>query len=283
MTASSPLTLHQALDMLSGHPLPILAGGTDFYPMLQNAPPPPDVVDISQIAELKGIAKQGQAWRIGAATTWSELIATDLPPAFDALKIAGREVGSVQIQNRATIAGNLCNASPAADGVPPLLALDAGIELASASGIRVLPLEDFITGNRTTERRPDELVSAILVPDAAETAQSHFVKLGARRYLVISIAMIALVVRMDNANRIADIRIAVGACSAVARRLRDLENDLTGLDTTTADAAAIVSASHLSPLSPIDDLRANAAYRLSAVEETLRRMITEATRPRRAA
>ena len=99
-----------------------------------------------------------------AATTWSEIAAANLPPAFDALRQAAREVGSIQIQNRGTIAGNLCNASPAADGVPPLLALDAAVELASANGTRQLPLSEFITGYRRTARQPDEILSAVIVP-----------------------------------------------------------------------------------------------------------------------
>ena len=123
-------TLDEALGRLADTDLPVLAGGTDFYPMLLDGPPPENVLDVSAIADLKGVAQIGSTWRIGAGTTWSELIRAELPSAFDALKAAGREVGSVQIQNRATVAGNLCNASPAADGVPPLLALNACVELA---------------------------------------------------------------------------------------------------------------------------------------------------------
>ena len=99
---------------------------------------------------------------IGARTTWTDLVRHPLPPAFDALKQAAREVGSVQIQNVASVAGNLCNASPAADGVPPLLALDAEVELRSARRARAcLPLGDFILGNRRTALQAGELVTAI--------------------------------------------------------------------------------------------------------------------------
>ena len=105
--------------------------------------------------------------RIGACTTWSAIRDAALPPAFDALRAAAAEVGGGQIQNAGTIGGNLCNASPAADGVPPLLALDAEVELASAAGTRRLPLAAFLRGPRRTDRRPGEMLTAVLIPAAA--------------------------------------------------------------------------------------------------------------------
>src|SRR6202035_3905975 len=125
--------------------------------------------------------------RIGGLTTWTEIVRTPMPRCFDALKSAAREIGGIQIQNRGTVAGNLCNASPAADSVPPLLALDAEVELVSAAGPRRMPLAEFIVGNRKTARQPNEILSQILVPRTVENAASTFLKLGARRYLVISI------------------------------------------------------------------------------------------------
>src|SRR4029077_16016992 len=104
--------------------------------------------DISALGELRGVSTEANYIRVGGLTTWSDIIRTPLPRCFDALKSAAREVGSVQIQNRGTVAGNLCNASPAADGVPPLLALDAEVELVSKVGVRRMPLADFIVGNR---------------------------------------------------------------------------------------------------------------------------------------
>ena len=151
--------------------------------------------------------------RIGATTTWSDIASADLPPAFDALKAAARDVGAVQIQNRGTIAGNVCNASPAADGVPPLLILDAEVELASRRGTRRLALDAFISGARSTLLAPDEVMTAVVTPLPAPTMRSAFFKLGARRYLVISIVIVA--VALDVVEGIVrDARIAVGACSA---------------------------------------------------------------------
>ena len=108
----------------------MLAGGTDFYPARVGRAIDEDVLDIGGIDVLRGITAGPAGWRLGATTTWSELLEADLPPLFDGLKQAAREVGGRQIQNAGTFAGNLCNASPAADGVPALLALDAEVELA---------------------------------------------------------------------------------------------------------------------------------------------------------
>src|SRR3546814_5531922 len=104
---------------------------------------------------------------------------------------------------------NLCNASPAADGVPPLLALEAEVELASRDGLRRLALDAFILGNRKTARRPDELVTAIIVPKPSGRARSRFLKLGARKYLVISIVMVATLLDLDDDGRVAKARVAV--------------------------------------------------------------------------
>src|SRR5258707_2642457 len=178
-----PRHLEEALAALA-RPHAVLAGGTDFFPARVGQAIDEDVLDIGGIAALRGIMVDDSGWRLGATTTWSELIEADLPPLFDGLKQAAREIGGRQIQNAGTLAGNLCNASPAADGIPCLLALDAEIELVSAAGARRLALREFILGNRRTARRPTELLTAILVPRPAAPARSTFVKLGARRYLV---------------------------------------------------------------------------------------------------
>lgn len=250
----------------------ILAGGTDFYPALGERLPQGDVVDITSLREIHGISPEPEWIRIGGLTTWTEVIRTPLPRCFDALKAAAREVGSVQIQNRGTVAGNLCNASPAADGVPPLLALDAEVELASATGMRRMPLEQFITGNRKTSRAQHEILAAVLIPRRIENARSSFVKLGARRYLVISISMVAVVIQSDEAGRVTEARVAVGSCSARAQRLRELEMHLVGKP-ADGGIADVVKAEHLAPLSPIDDIRATAEYRRDASLTLVRRAL----------
>jgi CO/xanthine dehydrogenase FAD-binding subunit len=266
-----PRTLPEALAALSSGEARILSGGTDFYPALGERIVREAVVDVSALSNLRGIAVDGEFFRIGGLTTWSDIIRAPLPRCFNALKYAAREVGSVQIQNRGTVAGNLCNASPAADGVPPLLALDAEVELVSTSGTRRMELEDFIVGNRKTERRPDEILAAVLVPRGLDDAVSSFLKLGARRYLVISIAMVAAIIAVDQ-GRIAEARIAVGSCSAVARRLRTLENELVGAD-VRAGFDDLVRAEHLLSLSPINDVRATADYRMDSALTLVQRAL----------
>jgi CO/xanthine dehydrogenase FAD-binding subunit len=254
----------------------VLAGGTDFYPSRGGVPVDADVLDVTRIKSLRGIDRDGAAGctRIGAATTWTDVVEAGLPRQFRGLQLAAREVGGVQIQNAGTVAGNLCNASPAADGVPALLALSASVELASATGTRVLPLDAFILGPRRTALAPGELVIAIVVPDASSRARSTFLKLGARRYLVISIAMVSVLVDTDAAGRIVSCGIAVGACSAVARRLPALEQALAGQPLAPGLGARVEQA-HLAPLAPIDDVRASAGYRLDAAGTLVRRALEE--------
>lgn len=269
-----PDSLPDALALLAeGRAVPA-AGCTDLFPATAAPNLPGPVVDLSAIADLRGIARTSDGWRIGATTTWSALLAADLPPAFDGLKQAAREVGSVQIQNAGTVGGNLCNASPAADGVPPLLTLDAVVELCSAAGVRRMPLSGFLTGPRRTERRAEEILTAVLIPDVA--GRGAFLKLGARKYLVISIAMTAARIVVAE-GRITEAALAVGACSGCALRLPEQEAALRGLPSAEApdaiDAAMIARA-----LSPITDIRADAAYRQHAAAELLRRTVAEALR-----
>jgi CO/xanthine dehydrogenase FAD-binding subunit len=266
-----PDTIEEAVSLLSDRRWRLLAGGTDFYPAQGNRPIRDNILDLNGIAALHGIEPTAQGIRIGARTTWTDIVRADLPPAFDGLKLAAREVGSVQIQNTGTVAGNLCNASPAADGVPPLLTLDAAVELRSATGTRVLPLHEFILGNRRTAIQPGELVTAVLVPAAATAGRSTFLKLGARRYLVISIAMVAARLAVES-GRVRQAAIAIGSCSEVAKRLTGLEADLVGRDADRA-LAQVVREHHLAGLSPIDDVRASAVYRREAAREMVARAL----------
>lgn len=268
----APTDLNEALEMAAAGARTIVAGGTDFYPARVGVPLTEAVVDISGIGELRGIERQDRAYRIGALTSWSDIANADLPRCFDALRSSARQVGGVQVQNAATIGGNLCNASPAADGVPPLLALDASVELSSNEGTRVLPLDLFITGYRQTALRQGELLAAVLVPRDVENAASDFRKLGSRRYLVISIVMVAALIATDPANRVTAARVAIGSCSPVARRMRSLEADLIGRSIDD-DLGGDVNADHLAELSPIDDVRASADYRRQAALVLVRRAL----------
>lgn len=258
-----PQTVEEAFALLSGASARIVCGGTDVFPAHAGRTISHPVVDLSAIGALRGIIEDTAAFRIGGATTWTSIIEANLPKAFDGLKAAAREVGSVQIQNRGTIAGNLCNASPAADGVPPLLALDASVELCSSRGMRVMPVSSFVIGYRKTALAPGEILSAIIVPKPDASAGSAFVKLGARRYLVISVVMAAAVITRDDRGAITKAAVAVGAASPVAQRLPGLERDLIGMEASRLPSS-MIALKHLNSLSPITDVRATANYRLEA-------------------
>jgi CO/xanthine dehydrogenase FAD-binding subunit len=262
----------EAVDALAASGGKILAGGTDFFPSLVDRPLSGSIVDISGLPELKGVNRDPQYIRIGGLTTWTEIIKSPLPRCFDGLKAAAREIGGIQIQNRGTVAGNLCNASPAADSVPPLLALDAEVELVSHSGARRIPLAEFILGNRKTQRRPEEILSQIFIPREIENARSTFLKLGARRYLVISIVMVAVVIDSDSAGCVRQARVSVGSCSAVARRFVELERALIGAP-VQAGLGALATAAHMKDLSPLSDSRATAGYRRDAALRLVQRAL----------
>ncbi|MER8966611.1 xanthine dehydrogenase family protein subunit M [Mesorhizobium sp. M0808] len=268
---AKPTTVDDALALLGEGQWRILAGGTDFYPAQGSKPFRDNVLDINGLVALRGIAEAENHWLVGARTTWTDLVRHPLPAAFDALKQAAREVGSVQIQNVASIAGNLCNASPAADGVPALLVLDAEVELRSAVATRHLPLAEFILGNRRTALQPGEMVTAIRIPKPATAGSSAFVKLGARRYLVISIAMAAARLAVED-GMVRNAAVAVGSCSVVARRLAGVEAALRGRPVGDALATAIQSAP-MDELSPIGDVRGSAEYRLDAAREIVARAV----------
>jgi N-methylhydantoinase B len=274
MTYHRPRTLHDALAIRAATGALPLAGGTDIHPLRTaragwGDPWRPEVLDLSAVPGLDGIAETAEGWRIGARTTWTGIAEASLPPLFDGLRAAAREVGGRQVQNRGTIAGNLVTASPAGDGIPNLLALDAAVELASAGGTRRLPVAEFVTGYRATALAPGEIVTALHIP-RCDGARGRFEKLGARRYLVISIVMAAGVIRFDG-GRVAEARIAVGACSPVARRLPALEAALLGEDATAL--RDVLQPAHLAPLAPIDDVRASAGYRAEAALALLRDLL----------
>lgn len=259
-----PESLDEALGRLSAGGFTVVAGCTDYYCRPTSRPFADNIIDLTRLVEARGISEDDGHFRIGALTTWSELAKAGLPPQFEALAEAARHVGGVQIQNAGSIGGNLCNASPAADGVPPLLILDASVELRSAAGTRVVPLGSFILGNRRTALRPDELLTAIIVPKRRRPHASRFLKLGARAYQVISIVMVAALLETDGRGCVATAAIAVGSCSPVAQRLPALEQALAGQDLLGPPLAALLAPEHFAALSPLTDVRGTAEYRLDA-------------------
>ena len=257
-----PDKINDALDCLSREKLTIAAGCTDLLPSTQKDNLGNNILDISGIKSLSKISFENGFRRIGSGVTWTDLVENnDLPKCYDMLKECSLQIGSRQIQNLGTIGGNLCNASPAADGVPCLLSLDASIELLSINGKRILKLEDFIKGSRKTELHNNEILSAILIPKEAERGCSSFLKLGARKYLVISIAMIACKINLEK-DIISEIAISIGSCSAVAKRIKSLEKILLGKSIMDDLETTILNFNYKNYLSPINDIRGTNSYRL---------------------
>lgn len=286
-----PRSIDAALACLASRACTVLAGGTDLFAATRAPALPGPVLDLSGIAELQGIGRarwpQGwgadaAAWRIGAMTTWTDLLRDGrlaAVPAMRALLSAAREVGGAQVQNIGTIGGNLCNASPAADGPPVLLALDAVVELRTLDRTRYLPLASFLHGNRRTALAEGELLTAIWLPDSGARRWSGFQKLGHRRYLVIAIVSVAATLDVDERGRLLGCALAVGACAPTARRLRRLESTLTGVDMADLPGVAcrlLAQSDALPEIQPIDDVRGTARYRREMVRQLLLRLFDEA-------
>ena len=230
-------------------PLTPLAGCTDVYVNLHfGATKERRFIDLWPIAELRGIGGDRQTLRLGALTTYSELAASTLVRTRIPMLVgAAQEIGGRQIQNRGTIGGNIVNASPAGDSLPPLAAADAVIVLQSATSERRVPINEFYTGYRTTIRQNDELVVAVEIPRIE--GQQYWRKVGTRRAQAISKVMCAAV-------RGPQVRVALGSVAETVVRVPRTESVLSGRGTLEEAQAALRA-----EIKPIDDIRSTAEYR----------------------
>lgn len=269
-----PSSLHEAIRQKSETGYTLLAGGTDVYPALENHIQCTGLIDISGLSDLSGpVISDGTWWTIPAMTTWTALANLPLPRQFDVLREAAVEIGGRQIQNKGTIGGNLCNASPAADGVTALMALDSRVTLVGREGFREMTLESFVLGNRHTSLKKDEILLSVGVPVAHRRHSSVFKKLGSRRYLVISLVMVGVFVEMNDTRQLSRVGVCVGSCGPRSVRLKAAEERLLGMHLDEA-AAFSLKPHELASLSPISDVRATASFRLAMarvlVEEGIR-------------
>ncbi len=274
-----PETLAESLRLLAQRPLTIVSGATSLYARQAKhnswgETRLHDLLDISGVGELRGIADYGDQFRIGALTTWSDVGRARLPGYFDGLKAAADQMGSIQIRNRATLVGNVCDALPTSDAIVTLLCLDATVELTSQIGKRTLPLNKFLLDQELTAKRSDELVSALLVDKLSATTRGGFRKTGARRGFVVSTATAAAVVEVGNGGLLVDVRIAIGASSPVANRLHKLESALKG-NRLGSFLLTQVSDPFLDGPYLADDIGADAAYRRAVSLEMTCRLLTE--------
>ena len=252
MDVHRPRTLDEALRLRAEHldARPI-QGGTDLMVELNfGHSRPPALLDLSEVAELRGWSEDDGSLRLGAGLTYTEALAAPLAGRLPALAEASRSVGSPQIRNRGTLGGNLGTASPAGDALPPLLAERADVELASVRGNRVLPLEEFLLGVKRTALAPDELVAAVRVRPSG--GAQTFMKVGPRNAMVISVVSLAVLVEDGQ------VRASYGSAGPLPGIVVGSADD-PEFPNQVAEAA-----------SPIDDVRGTARYRRHAL-----RVLTE--------
>ncbi len=259
----APDTLGEALSILSNNPdTVVLAGGTDLWPLWTSGEARPDkVLSLHRLSALRAIELEDDHLRIGAACTHTDLVQSEVVARISPnLPLAAATIGAMQIQNQGTVGGNVVNASPAADLPPPLVAAEALVELSSDAGVRRVAIDAFYRGYRDIDRRPEELVTAVLVPPLPERGREHFRKVGTRRAQAISKVVGACRLHMADDGTIARAGVAFGSVGPTVVRAFGLETWLVGQtpNEVTADAAAQVARDLVKP---IDDLRSSAAYR----------------------
>ena len=276
-----PASLDEALALVaeraarSGGVTP-LAGATDLYvPFNAGQLPSTTFVSLHGIAELKAPPRwSGEVYRLHALNTYADCrrdprVAERLP----LLVAAARELGALQIQNRGTWAGNIANASPAADGVPVLLAYEATLELASVRGRRTVALDSYFTGYKQTLRAADELIVTIDVRVPRAGARHYFRKVGTRRLQAISKVVAAGVLERDHAGTVTRATLALGSVAPITLRARHVEAALLGrrLDEATIAAAERAVSDDIAP---IDDVRSTRSYRARITGRLVRAFAT---------
>ncbi len=265
-TYHQPETVEEAVNLLHKQSeVKILAGGTDLIPkMKQRLFNPKHIINLKKIPSLKGIKETERGIWIGATTKLrdiekSKLVKEKIPLQYQCVKT----IGSVQIRNMGTLGGNVCNASPAADGALGLIALNATIHITGINGERDVAVEDFFRGPGESVLGKDELVTGFTVPAPEEATGFHFISIG-RMALDISTISVAVTVTLRE-GEVSDSRICLGSVAPVPLRLKKVEGYLMGkelrVDVIT-EAAERVSAG----IKPIDDLRASAEYRREAAK-----------------
>ena len=268
---TTPASLTDVLTLLNQQPgvWKPFAGGTDLMVLLEAGKlPHRNYVNLWGLNELRGIETTETHVTLGALTTYTEVQADPtLRREFPMLCQAASETGGLAIQNRGTLGGNIINASPAADSPPALLAYDAEIELVSTRGSRWLPYHGFHTGYKQMHIAGDELLARIRLPRNTASVTHYYRKVGTRKAQAISKVCFAATAR-TNRELIADVRIVVGSVAPVVVRCVETEDTLRGRkpdDETVRTACA----SLLREITPIDDIRSTAKYRLQVAQNLL--------------
>jgi CO/xanthine dehydrogenase FAD-binding subunit len=273
----SPTTLKDAFAILSERKgqIRVIAGGTDLMVLLNaHQLQAPEFLDIWKVDELRGVVEEEHALRIGALTTYTQLIRSNAVQRFvPSLVSASRTVGAIQIQNRGTLGGNIVNASPAGDTLPVLAAYDSELEIGSARGVRTVMFNEFYTGYRSTVLQPDELLLGVRIPKLREDERDFFWKVGTRRAQAISKTVLATRVQMTG-NVLEKISIGVGSVAPTVVRGTQTERLLNG---STISSELIEEARQMiaREISPITDLRSTEHYRRTVTGNVLARLLKE--------
>ncbi len=251
-----------------------IAGGTDLViQMRRKRVAPAQVIDLQRLAALKDIDVSAGTIRLGALVTHRSIEKhPDFQRALLGLVESARVIGGHQVRNVGTVGGNICNASPAADLLPILLALDADVHLSTAEGARRLPVSQFVRGPGKTDRRSGEILTGVTFAAPSARSATAFIKSGRRRAMEISIVSLAAQLTLDASDRVADVRIAIGAAAPTAIRATAAEAMLRGKqlspDLLHEAARCAVEAS-----APLDDVRASAEYRRHLIAVNLPRVV----------
>lgn len=269
-----PRSLNEALKVLEENPesVTVLAGGTDVIPGMQQDDArfcsARALLDIHHLPELRTVLKTAEGLRIGAAVTFSEIAADPrIMAEFPLLAQAAASIGSVQIRNRATIAGNFVNNAACADSVPPLLVYDAQVHVQSAKGERLVPLAEFLLAPNRIALQRNELVTEIRIPKLPSGYSGRFYKLGRRRGIAISRITLTVLLKMSNST-IEDIRIASGAVTPIGVRFSELEARIRGQNITD-DLWASVAQDLGEAVLERTGLRWSSPYKLPVVQQML--------------
>ena len=271
-----PVDLQETLACLPGGTP--LAGGTNLLVDLRARRESTErLVWLGNIDGFRDITiAEGQV-NIGGGTTVGDILRhPDMPTVAPSLVESARVFGGQMVRNQATVAGNVCSESPAADMVPPLLSLDAEICLASATGVRSLPIDEFFTGFKKNKRTPEELVIGLSWPTPGQNTANRFYKLARRKGDAITVTGVAVTVTRDG-DRCADARIALGAVAPTVFRAKEAEAMLAG-GTLTEELIDAAARKAMEQADPIDDLRASADYRRHMVQVLTRRLLNQAWR-----
>ena len=272
-----PQTLKEMSRIISEGTCRVIAGGTDLIPQLRkDIVSTPVLVDISRLADLRFIEEQNGWIRIGALSTQSELETSQLlQSCAPLLSTAAGSIGCPQTRNRATLGGNLANASPAADTIPPLLVLDAEVILLSSKGERNIPLDKFLLGPSKIACAPDEIIHSITFPVLPDSFGMSFRKLGKRKGMAIAIVSVAVALSVDKTGILNDVRIALGSVAPKAVRSPHVEEILIN-QVPNPDLLQQASEAVLNDIQPISDIRSSAVYRQHAAVHLLNQALQEA-------